>query len=452
MAKRATMLHLGAMNRPLVPAEQMADRFDRCYTLNFTTVAELRGPLSEDGLVEALRCLERRHPLLRARIDRDGPVLAFVLGEASELALTVVDAERGQVPALVRASIEHSVWDDAGPRGELVWLRHGQDWSTLLLRLHHVVSDGSSGMLAMRDLLTFVAAPELSSVEPLASPGQDSFFPASHAAQREAFLAAPAPRGGAAVEPPFRLSNFGQSSWTERRVISHRIQLDPAQSTALAARARVDGATVHGALCAALAQSIALERGEVCRQVLAHPVDLRRFLRELDPAAPPIGDRVGYYVSAVASEHTVGGGESLGELACAITTQVRAKKEALEPLLTAPIRGPLFVERTRTLSLDALRDLAEQKVFTDTFSVTNLGPLERLGLTSRVGQLELVDCYFVAASSILGQLSGSAVSYGGRISLHVLGVSPLIERAQLERVALRTVTALDHYVAGSLGA
>lgn len=438
------------MNRPLVPAEQMTDRFDRCYTLNFTTVAEVRGPLSEDGLHQALRCLERRHPLLRARIDREGATPSFVLGEASPLPLRVVDVERGQVPALARASIEHSVWDDAGPRGELVWLRHGQDWSTLLLRLHHVVSDGSSGMLAMRDLLAFVAAPALSSVEPLASPGQDAFFPSSHAAQREAVLAAPAPPRGA-VEPPFRLSTFGQGSWTERRVISHRIQLDPAQSTALAARARVDEATVHGALCAALAQSIAAERGAACRQVLGHPVDLRRFLRELDPAAPPVGECVGCYVSAVASEHTVGSGESLGELAFAITAQVRAKKRALEPLLTSPIRGPLFVERTRTMSLDALRDLAEQKVFTDTFSLTNLGPLERLGLTSRVGRLEVVDCYFVAASSILAQLSASAVSFAGRISLHVLGVSPLIERAQLERVVLRTATALDLYVAESLG-
>ena len=49
------------------------------------------------------------------------------------------------------------------------------------------------------------------------------------------------------------------------------------------------------------------------------------------------------------------------------------------------------------------------------------------------------------------RLSASAVSFGGRISLHVLGVSPLIERAQLERVVLRTATALDLYVAESLG-
>jgi hypothetical protein len=155
---------------------------------------------------------------------------------------------------------------------------------------------------------------------------------------------------------------------------------------------------------------------------------------------------VGYYVSAVSSEHTVGDGESLAALASAITTQVRAKKQAHEPLLTAPIRGPYFVEKTRELPLDAFRDLAEQKVFTDTFSLTNLGPLERLGLASQVGSLELVDCYFVAASSILGQLSGSAVSYGGRISLHVDGVSPLISSAQLERVVERTAAALRAYV------
>jgi hypothetical protein len=38
------------------------------------------------------------------------------------------------------------------------------------------------------------------------------------------------------------------------------------------------------------------------------------------------------------------------------------------------------------------------------------------------------------------------VSYGGRISLHVDGVSPLISSAQLERVVERTAAALRAYV------
>ena len=88
-----------------------------------------------------------------------------------------------------------------------------------------------------------------------------------------------------------------------------------------------------------------------------------------------------------------------------------------------------------------------QKAVTDTFSLSNLGPLERLGLAAQVGSLTLEDCYFVAASSVLAQLGGTAVSFAGRISLHLNGVSPLVSPTQLERVAERTAAALHAYAA-----
>lgn len=425
----------------------MADRFDRAYTLNFAPVVTIRGPLTESELRRALRCLERRHPLLRARIDRGGPALRFVMEEAAEIPLIVRDVPSEHVLEQAALSIEHCAWPDAGPRAELYWLRHAPSHSTLLLRMHHVTSDGSSGILAMRDLLGFVAEGEPTRVEPLPSPGQEAFFPRGHAATRARFLEAAA-KGVAQSKSevvPFRLARMTEGSLEARRAHVRRLRLDADASARLIQAARRDGATVHGVLMGAVSLAIAQEHGAPGLHRLSHPVDLRRYLRELDPSSTPIGDAVGYYVSAVTTDHWVGGSERLGEVARAVTAAVRAAKQYGEPLLTAPIRGPLLIERTRELDDASFAALCEQKIFVNTNGISNLGPLEHLGVQKQIGALEVEDLFFVAASSVMNQLGGTAVSFDGRISLQMSCVEPSIQVDVLERLVRRVEELLRDY-------
>ena len=436
------------MMRPLDPAERMTDRFDLASTLNFTIVAEVRGPLSEPQLVHALRCLERRHPLLRAAVVRSELEIGLLAGAAAAIPLQVRDASSAQVLELAAASIDHAAWVDDGPRAHLTWLRHGPHHGTLLLRLHHVVSDGSSGMLAMRDLLSFLTQRELASVQPLASPGQEAFFPSSHAQTRARFVeAARANIRPPPVEPALRLSRFAPGEFAARRVRVRRLTLTVDESSRLLARARRDRATVHGVLAAALAYAVCDEQGAAGLQRIAHAIDLRRYLAEREPEGTPVGDAVGYYVSGIGTEHRVDVARPLGEQAAAITAAVRAAKAAGEPLISAPLRGADLVERTRGMPLDAFRELAEQRIFSDTFGITNLGPLERLGLRTQVGELEVLDLFFVAAQSVMSQLGASAVSFAGRISLQLTAVEPLIAVAVLDRLAERSRALLVGYAA-----
>src|SRR5262245_3241675 len=101
--------------RELCRAERMADVFDRAATLNFCCVIRVRGPLSEAALIGALRSLERRHPLLRARIARSSRAQpSFVFGEGRPIPLQV---ERGDVSAwkpLAERALAHRVWPDTG--------------------------------------------------------------------------------------------------------------------------------------------------------------------------------------------------------------------------------------------------------------------------------------------------------------------------------------------------
>ncbi|HEX6245016.1 MAG TPA: hypothetical protein VFZ61_29045, partial [Polyangiales bacterium] len=166
---------------------------------------------------------------------------------------------------------------------------------------------------------------------------------------------------------------------------------------------------------------------------------------ELSPAAPGIGDAVGYYVSSVTTEHALGPGEELGPLARAITQGVRAGKAAREPLISAPIRGPLLVERTAGLDLAGFRQLAEHKLFHNTFGVSNLGPLERLGAAAQVGDLAVEDFFFVAASSVMNQLGGTAVGFRDRVSLQLHCLEPMVSRAFLDALAARVRTHLEQF-------
>lgn len=422
----------------------MTDRFDRASTLNFTTVARVRGPLSEAQLQRALRCLEMRHPLLRAQLVRAEGETSLAAGGA-EIPLQIIDAGEAQVAAAAAGSLEHRDWSDAGPRAELTWFRHGHELGTLLLCLHHVVSDGSSGVLAMRDLLSFVAGGDPNTVAVLPSPGQDSFLPASQAELRASFLQQAAAGGAPRPRPAARVGSLHDVPFEQRKVGLRRLQLSLAESEALSSRARSEGATVHGVLTAALSLAVAAEQPDASFQRIAHPVDLRRYLRALDPHAPTVGEAVGYYVSSVTTEHELTSSHSLSELAREITSAVRAAKSAGEPLLSAPIRGPYMVERTAAMDVPSFRAFAEQKVFGNTYGLTNLGRLELLGVAAQIRELEVEDLFFVAAHSVMAMFGGSAVSFRGRIALQLTHVMPFVSAELADRLLQRVQEQLQQY-------
>ncbi|MDB4990538.1 MAG: non-ribosomal peptide synthetase, partial [Myxococcaceae bacterium] len=426
--------------------ERMTDAFDRASTLNFTTVAHVQGATDEAQLQRALRQLEARHPLLRAGIARAGKRSHFIPDGALPIPLIAGDGPLDAVLSYAEQTLSHRVWDDAGPRAELRYLRHGPDDFSLLLCLHHVVSDGSSGILAMRDLLSFLSGEALSS-EPVPSPGLNAFFPRGHGGFWSYARALAMIVRSSRAQRPRRLYKRSEAPFEQRTPHIHRLRLSREDSLELARRARTAGATVHGVLCAATAQAVReqLDTALTVQRVL-HPVCLRRYLRELDPALEPPREAVGCYVSSLETDHQVGVHSKLATLAREISDAIKRKKAAGVPLLSAPIAGPLLTDRLAKAPSQKLRELAEDKLMLNTFSLTNLGKLEQqLGVRERFGALWLEDLYFVAAGSILGSLGGAATSYRGELSLQLVGVSPLLAREQVATLAAHVETMLLDY-------
>jgi hypothetical protein len=278
--------------RTFVPAEKMVDALDRTSTSNFTMMARVDGVLTEPALTRALRALELRHPLLRARIERAGGKLDFVLGEGAPTPLSVADGPESDWQPLAEATLEHRVWSDDGPRMELTWLRHDAQRSTLLLCFHHVVSDGMSAAIVVRDLLSILVDQQINDA-PLASPGQLAFYPSRYRGWRVLWRAVRFALKLVFMRRPRRLRAVREAPLTNRRVQLNGLRMSGDLMGQLRSRAKLDDISVHGLLCAALAQATGAELGTSARQRILHPVDLRRYVEQTGSDRPGIGDAVG---------------------------------------------------------------------------------------------------------------------------------------------------------------
>ena len=75
------------MNRAMGGSEYIAWSLDRAKTINFVTIVQITGPLEPEALRRALDLLQKRHPMLSARIVEEGVERSFVFGEAPPVPL-----------------------------------------------------------------------------------------------------------------------------------------------------------------------------------------------------------------------------------------------------------------------------------------------------------------------------------------------------------------------------
>jgi amino acid adenylation domain-containing protein len=143
----------------------LADRLGRDASLAFNESVSLhfRGALDADALADALQALVDRHDSLRANVGPDGDTLcvraamplALQRIDVSGLGVAERDAERD---ARLRAAVDtpFALESDALLRAEL--LRLAPDEHLLILTAHHIVCDGWSWWVLVRELAALYAA------------------------------------------------------------------------------------------------------------------------------------------------------------------------------------------------------------------------------------------------------------------------------------------------------
>jgi len=421
--------------RRLRPVEKMTRVADEGFTMNFGTSVLVSGEVDTDSLRRALDELVKRHPLLGSAVSDD----RFAYGRAAPIPIAESNAPLEDADACIEADLQHSRWESEGPRARCVLVRHDASLATIALTFDHVTSDGSSGVIAMRDLLEHYAD-RTTSAAPIASPGQDAFFPDGRGRARDLLRALAKMREQGALPRPHRMGHRKPVVPEERRIRLRRIKLTRDETSTLVRRAKGADATVHGALVSALAIAIAestKKEGDLPIRVM-HPVDMRRYLASTSTGVTKtIGDAIGYYVSSVETDHLVGAETTFDSLASDVTRGVRSAKERGEPFLSAPSAGRLLVLARSLLGASRFRDTAERKLLQGTFALTNLGELERLGVRETYGPLRVLSFGFVASPSIFGPFCASASTFGGELELVIHHVEPRFDAATAARISRR---------------
>lgn len=394
-------------------------RTDRAAPLNFTTVARISGPLTDDAVRAALPAVRARHAFLRARIAVDERGTPVFVEDAGPLTLTVVDGDWVQ-------ELDREINEPFDPKAPLArFVRVGD---RLLVTIHHSVGDGMSGVFLMRDLIA-AAAQALEGKTPALPPldlaaSVDDGLPAwtrslrawaNHLRFAWAALWA-AIRAGLPVKVRRDQQRFAHSR--KARVMPH--VLDASFAETLTARARLEQTTVHGALSAAIILGILADakraRGNI---TFGTPMNLRAQL------APVVGEQLGFYVSILMLNEVIRADTPFWEVA-------RLVRRRLEGAIARGAQLSILRLLPRVFGLVAgtedRRKLLErfERAAPSTSGLTNLG---RLTVETQHGPLRIEDCHFAACPSALGDFLATATSLHGRMFWNFVWPDPVLTEA-----------------------
>jgi NRPS condensation-like uncharacterized protein len=230
--------------RALGAMERLFWFMDQNHPAHLTVTAEVKGFTTVQSWKDALDAVQRRHPVLSTSIKRNEegqPALYQV--DAAPIPLRVVDGSvQGRWELEVDREMAVPFTPEQAPLIRSV-LIHKAESAVLILIAHHAIADGMALVFLIRDLLQVLSDGQIealsfsSSAEELLS----KLPKAEEIAQAEASQV-----GAPQAEPALYLEGDGLAP----RAIARK--LDEKLTATLKERARREGTTVQGALCAAL--------------------------------------------------------------------------------------------------------------------------------------------------------------------------------------------------------
>ncbi|MGD3108654.1 FAD-dependent monooxygenase [Streptomyces sp. YGL11-2] len=444
------------IRRNLSPLERWYWIADRTTPLNGVIRTRLHGRLDMPLLRQALDVLQSRHPLLRTAIssDEDGAAPRFrpVGGRPIPLRHVRVPATDPEADTRWEREVdEHELAEGIdGRTGPLlravVITREGadreQDVHDLLLTATHCIADGRTGLTLLRQWIDIAA--ELSRGEQpsrtsrRALPAAEDLLPHEHrgeagAAGLTALLARDEEE--AARLRPRRLLPSSPVPFHQRRTRMVHRSLTAGEVELLVGACTRHGATVHGALAAAMVTAVAQEAGtsEPAHFAIGSPLDFRA---ELDPAVS--SDEAGTYAATLPSRVLYQPGAPLWPMARAISQDLghrRARGEHLSLVNLLDRAGPTTPADAGTF----MRHLDEQGPLN--LCLSNLG---RSDVPDRIGPWRLSGTQLVAGISVTGAVVATALTSHGHLAWnfsYVEGIVPTPRARHLADASVRTLLA-----------
>jgi hypothetical protein len=231
------------LKRSLGGLERFLWLTDQNVPVHFAMAVHIEGRTTIHGWRTALNAVQRRHPMLSVAIETNEsntPHFSTVTG--ARIPLRIAEAP-GLANWLLEMARELATPFNAeqAPLARCV-LMHEEDKSVFIFSAHHSIADGLSVAYVVRDLLHALGGEKLEALPPMPAEEPLVYSSQQGAAGAEILEAPEPPQRGRAVA--FRL--------LDSLPTIEALRLTPERTQMLLERARTEGTTVHGALCAAL--------------------------------------------------------------------------------------------------------------------------------------------------------------------------------------------------------
>jgi NRPS condensation-like uncharacterized protein len=416
------------------PTQRLVHFMDRVSSVNFVVVADLNGPLDAAAVERGAAVLQARHPLLRVRVEEEGGRVVRRYHfradgvPAPEVRAAPADTfSPGGLTREVEAELARPFAVERGPLFRLALAPSLEpDRHRLLLTMHHMIADGASASIVIRDLLEACAGRLGATQRPLFVPGPS--FPgvgrvralwslARLMARTAAHLLTRRPTGRPV--PGLNAPAAGRETGIIFR------ELDREQTAAMRAAAREEGTTVGGMLSAAIVRAVhaAGAPGKAAHVALVNAVNVR------DLASADALDRVDLLMSFVVTYHRVGDARGFFDLARECSAEIKravARGDAVVPHTLAGLLPSIEPGE----AVRATIRVADR--FATSAALTNVGPV---ALPSGFGPLTLTSLSFAPSLGFLGRFSGVASTFDGRLSWNFAYVKQVVGRDLAERIA-----------------
>ena len=269
----AELVSASSLMRHLGPFERLVFDMNRHRSTHFAMAFEVDGVVTPDAWRAALRSVQARHPLLSSviRTGQDG-VPAFHGVRDVSIPIRIVDGANTHWTAEAEAELVQTFDTERPPLVRTVLIREGARTIMMIVALH-AIADGRSIQAVFRDALASMAGEALRPMETVPS-------------REDLIERLPAEAGPPPATPPGGEANRYAAPGAAPTVLT--LGFEPALTADLRERARREGTSLHGALCAAVtlagrASSAAWRRGAVC---VDSPIDIRAQLGAGDDCVP----------------------------------------------------------------------------------------------------------------------------------------------------------------------
>lgn len=421
--------------RPLSKAERFYWLVDRAVSTNFVISARMREMPSEAALREVLDLLRERHPMLRSRVMVNGRSQVVLEPAPAGAPFEIEAAQAPDWRQDITRELDRPFPEGAWPLGRVI-LRHddasSEGWMHLVV--NHGISDARSLATLMVELLGLLSG--ASPLEPRpAFPSQEALYEARYrgfgALWRWWWFLLRDAMGFAQFRKATHLPGLRPERWRPRRCRTFPFDLDSSATSALVERARAEGTSVQGALCAAQLLAIRQEHAgdQLFPLVVGSAVNMRPSLVPVSIAGRSMrveDQDIGMYASFTATGHLVARAGDPWALAREVRARVQARVSGGNPQVVWAAFPANFLFPPDFRGAESLLKgilAAPPSTF-----VTNLGRLD--GGSGAASEIR-----FTMAPQVGSPLCTSAVSHAGCLRVNNTFNVSAIEEAQAERIA-----------------